>query len=135
MTSKKPPKALCVTVVSDNPETLDGIEMYFQRAGVPTQTARTVDDPRTLTSAATTAVILFPDDFEHAAALAFVAKLRHARPRLLLLLLTREPQRFSEAVAPDGRSLPPLVLPRPSFGWAILEAIRSTGVADSAPRK
>jgi hypothetical protein len=117
-------KPLHVTVVSDNEETLEGLRAYFDGAGVPTDARRTL---RTVSSvvAATTAVVLFPDDLRQIDTVALVSRLRRARPRMLVVLVTRDAGRFEEALAPDGRSMPPLVLPKPSFGWSILDAIRA----------
>ncbi|MGH7327287.1 MAG: hypothetical protein ACREJX_02945, partial [Polyangiaceae bacterium] len=72
-----------------------------------------------------TAAVLFPDDFEVDAAVALVRELRRTRPKLLALIVTREPHRFRDVVRGDGRSLRPILLPRPSFGWEILDAIRA----------
>jgi hypothetical protein len=57
--------------------------------------------------------------------LTIVRELRRARPRLLSLIVTREPQRFLDVMQDDGRSCPPVMLPRPSFGWDILDAVRA----------
>ena len=48
-----------------------------------------------------------------------------ARPRFLALLVTREPRRYRAVIEADARSVTPLVLPKPSFGWDILDAIRA----------
>ena len=72
-----------------------------------------------------TAAIIFPDDFEDEAVRALIRQLRRARPRLLSVIVTRAPQRFLDIAKPDGRSLPPIMLPKPSFGWDILDAIRA----------
>jgi hypothetical protein len=72
-----------------------------------------------------TAAVLFPDDFSDEEVVTLVKRLRRTRPRLLSLIVTREPQRFHDVAKPDGRSLPPIMLPKPSFGWDILDAIRA----------
>jgi chromate transporter len=54
-----------------------------------------------------------------------VPRLRASRPRLLVVLVTGAPQRFAAVLEPDGRSVPPIVLPKPAFGWSILDAIRA----------
>lgn len=124
MASRKPSSPLLVTVVSQNAETLDGLQAYFERSGVQTRGVHALSAAGTI-APANDAVVLFPDDFDPPGVVELIAKLRRTRPRLLLLLITRQPQRFEAVVAPDGRSTPPLVLPRPSFGWTILDAIRS----------
>jgi hypothetical protein len=72
-----------------------------------------------------TAAVIFPDDFADEDVVALMRRLRRTRPRLFSLIVTREPHRFVDVVKPDGRSLPPLMLPKPSFGWDILDAIRA----------
>jgi hypothetical protein len=39
-------------------------------------------------------------------------------------MVTREPRRFSEAFDADDRSPAPVVVPKPVWGWIILDAIR-----------
>ncbi len=125
-TSRPPePARIYVTIVSKNPETIHGLESYLRGAGVPSHCARALRDIDAVAPACATAAVIFPDDFESADVLAFMRHLRGARPRLLALLVTREPGRFQAVAGGDGRSLPPLVLPRPSFGWDILDAIRA----------
>ena len=119
-----------VSIVSANPETLDGLHAYLCGAGIVSHCTRTLQDLAVAPPSAMAAVI-FPDDFEHHEVLTLVRALRRTRPRLLLLIVTREPQRFRDVVQADGRSLPPVVLPRPSFGWDILDAIRAH--SDAAP--
>jgi hypothetical protein len=73
--------------------------------------------------------VLFPDEFAEKSVLALVAELRRRRSHLLTLLITRAPKRF-EAIfsAQDTRSPLPVVLPKPLFGWVILDAIRGQAV-------
>jgi hypothetical protein len=130
MTTKPRVRPLYVTVVANNAETLSSLQSYFDGAGVPTHGTRAITD-LSMVAPATTAVVLFPDDFEDHAVVDMIATLRRARPKLLMLVVTRQPQIFGDALAPDGRSRPPLVLPKPTFGWSILDAIRAH--ADAPP--
>ncbi len=114
-----------VSIVSANPETLDGLHAYLCGAGVPSRCTRALQDVALVVPLSAKAAVIFPDDFEHDQVLLLVRELRRARPRLLALIVTREPQRFREVVQADGRSLPPILLPKPSFGWDILDAIRA----------
>lgn len=133
MTTKPPTQPLSVMVVANNADTLHSLRSYFDDSGVPTHGTTSIGDLSRI-AAATSAVVLFPDDFAERDVLAMIAALRGARPRVFVLLVTRQPQRFGDAIAPDGRSLPPLVLPKPSFGWSILDAIRAhADAAATAP--
>jgi hypothetical protein len=122
---KKPRSPVYVAIVSNNPETLDGLQSYFKQAGVPSHGTRAVHDLGMVAPEFATAAVIFPDDFKSDEALLLVRELRRLRPRLLALIVTREPNRFRSVTDADGRSLPPIVLPRPSFGWDILDAIRA----------
>lgn len=124
-TRRKARAPLYVSIVSANPETLDGLQAYLSGAGVPSHGTRTVPDLAVVVPEWATAAVIFPDDFENEEVLIFVRELRRARPRVLSLIVTREPQFFRGAVQDDGRSLRPIVLPKPSFGWDILDAIRA----------
>jgi hypothetical protein len=70
-------------------------------------------------------MVLFPDDFGPSDVEARLLALRRARPKLLIVVVTRAPQNLGAALVPDGRSVLPLVLPKPAFGWTILDAIRA----------
>jgi hypothetical protein len=113
-----------VTVVSNNPETLDELSGYLGRAGVPAHCTRAIEDVSLVAPDFATAAVIFPDDFAESVVVALVAELRVKRPRLLILFITRAPNRLRSILRADDRSLPPIVLPRPSFGWDILDAIR-----------
>jgi hypothetical protein len=113
-----------VTVVADNQQTLDNLQTYFARVGVASTGARELSGA-SVVPVHTTSLVLFPDDFERAQVESFILMLRHSRSDLLIVLVSSAPQHLGVAVAPDGCSVPPLVLPRPAFGWTILDAIRA----------
>jgi len=51
-----------VVVVSENPETVDGLQTYFVGVGITAQSVRTLDATASLPER-TTAVVVFPDGF------------------------------------------------------------------------
>lgn len=110
-------------VVSENPETVDGLQSYFIGVGIDAQSADRLDATTNL-SDHTTAVVFFPDGFGADDVIGEVRTLHRKRPRLLLLLITHDPRRFSAALAPTRSEPPVLVLPKPAFGWVIVDAIR-----------
>jgi hypothetical protein len=122
-------RPLQVTVIAESRETTDGLHAYFQRAGVSSQTTRTLGDATTL-SPRTTAVVLFPDEFDAESVVRRIAELRRTRSRLVVVI-TSSPQRFRPALDPDGHTRLPIVLPKPAFGWTILDAIREHARAES----
>jgi hypothetical protein len=94
-------------------------------AGVTSHCTSNVAELATIAPREATAAVIFPDGFADAEVIALVRRLRRARPELCALLITRKPQRFASVLQADGRSVPPIVLPTPSFGWEILDAIRA----------
>lgn len=119
-----------VTIVSANAETLEQLRAYFDGAGVPAVGAGTLAALAKL-APTVTAVVLFPDDFAPDAVASLVGDLQRSRPAVLLVVVTREPARFEQPRhAPAG--VAPVVLPKPSFGWSILDAIRAHGPAPAA---
>jgi hypothetical protein len=118
-----------VTIVSRNPETLDGLQQYLGGAGIPSCTTRALCDMTAVAPAHATATVIFPDDFPEESVHALVAKLRRKRPRFLTLLITRAPHRLRSSLAADDTRLPmPIILPKPLFGWLIVDAIRDQAV-------
>ena len=121
--SAKRRRSLHVTIVSDNPETLDGLEAYLRRAGVTTNGTKHVEKMSEMTPPASSVVLLFPDDFHSELMMSALANLLSQRPNILPVLVTKEPQRFESLPTARGGVLP-LVVPKPVWGWTILDAIR-----------
>lgn len=113
-----------VTVIAESAQTIDGLHAYLDGAGVESRAGRTLSDA-TKVPAKSTALVIFPDEFDVDDVVATLTSLRASRPRLLILIVTGAPQRFRPALEPDGKSLPPVVLPKPAFGWTILDALRA----------
>ncbi len=122
---------LQVTVVAESRETNDGLHAYLQGAGVSSRTTRALADMVEV-SPATTAVVLFPDEFDAKEVVNHISSLRAQRPRTLVVVVTSGPQHIRAALSPDGQSLLPIVLPKPAFGWSILDAIRAHAHAESS---
>jgi hypothetical protein len=114
---------LHVAIVSRNPETVEGLESYLHGVGIVTSSSRLIDRAAEL-GAVASAVVLFPDDYEWEAAVAALSSCRRRNPRTLPVLVTRTPQRFESLAGPEGGALP-LLVPRPSWSWTILDAIRA----------
>lgn len=112
-----------VTVIAESPETLDGLLDYLNQAGMRARGVRTLDAMPSV-DATRAAVVLFPDGFAMPEIIAMIRAIRTLRSDLLLLLVTGDSPRFQDAVRPLGRSTLPQVLPKPAFGWTILDAVR-----------
>ena len=111
-----------VVVISDNSETLDGLQAYFAGVGIHTRSFRSLQLARAIPPA-TTALVVFPDELPLADVVEDLAAVREQQPWLLLLLITAHPQRFA-ALSRDGHPVQAIVLPKPVFGWTIVDAIR-----------
>lgn len=124
MDAEAPPiESFSVSVVADSRETIDGLQQYFQGAGIPSTAARVLLEV-TLVPSAATALVLFPDEFHAEEVIGRISSLRVSRPDLLIVVVTNAPQRITEALKPDRDSLVPIVLSKPAFGWTILDSIR-----------
>jgi hypothetical protein len=115
------PKAPLVAVVAARRATRDELLTYLDGAGLPALGA----DALARLPAAVSEIVLFPDDIARAEVAAAIAKLRRARPQVLLVLVTAEPQRCAELVAPIDGARTPLVMPKPAFGWQLVDALRA----------
>lgn len=111
-------------VIADNRETADGLHEYLSKCGFATRTSRHLHDAPALCANAS-ALVLFPDEFDQADVVASLRSLRAKHPRLLFLLVTAAPQRVRAACEPDPHGLRTVVLPKPTFGWNLLDAIRA----------
>jgi hypothetical protein len=114
---------LHVAIVSRNPETLDGLEAYLQQAGVSTSTTRQIERSAQIGSGVS-ALVLFPDDFEWDGVVQALILCSSSNPRALPVIVTNAPQRFENLHWPKNTTIP-LVVPRPAWGWKILDAIRA----------
>jgi hypothetical protein len=113
-----------VLVVSSNPETLDGLTQYFSKAGVPSESRRCAN-PLAELPRALSGLVVFPDDYiEHEIA-NYLFMVRTRRPGLTIVVVSRDAQAYRAMTTVEGHPLHAVVLARPAFGWAILDAIRS----------
>lgn len=103
-----------VMVVSDNPETLDGLARYLNGVGIAVRSTRVLADVSELASQARSAVVVFPDDYPTNTVQAALAGLK--QHDVLTVLVTSDSRNFSANET--------VVLPKPAWGWTILDAIR-----------
>lgn len=119
----RPDRQRSVLVVSGNPETLDGLHEYFSQTGIASSSRRTLN-PLAELAAHIHALVVFPDDYPSHEVSAYLSLVRTRRPDLTLVIITREPTLYAEMKALDGHPLGAIVLPRPAFGWTIVDALR-----------
>jgi hypothetical protein len=117
-------RALTITIVSDNPETLDGLQGYLEASGVSSRGTRGITTCVDATTPSTSAVVFFPDDSPWDKVTLALEELHHERPTVLCVLVTREPLRANRLLERDGNA-PLLVIAKPAWGWDLLETIRA----------
>lgn len=106
-----------VTIVSTNPERLDGLRTYLRGAGIAARCARELGAKSTRET--TTAFVVFADDFRWERVIAALADLAESSPKTLPVLVTAQPQRFRSLTSAESV----LIVSRPAWGWTILDAI------------
>ena len=110
-----------VTVVAVSAETRDGLQSYLSQAGLGARGTRQLGDvhppPRS-------ALVLFPDEFAIEEVLKEISRLRRDCPGIRPLLVTREPERYVAIAEAARGEYPPILIPKPAWGWTILDAIR-----------
>jgi hypothetical protein len=121
-----------VTIVAARAETLDGLRTYLSLAGLEARGTRRLGDSGRRPCAA---IVFFPDEFLPDDVLKELSRLRRQRPTVLPLLVTREPQRYVEITGIEGVGLAPVVIPKPAWGWTILDAIRLAVAHQDGPRR
>lgn len=116
-----------VVIVSDNSETLDGLQEYLQRAGIAAHGTRHLVGSRIEPSME--AVVVFPDDFGTSDVIALVVRLVRARERIRCLLVTRDPRGLQALLASTGIDdaclARTIVIAKPAWGWTILDGLRT----------
>jgi hypothetical protein len=110
-----------VTVVSMNSETLDGLQTYLRGAGVVARCTRSLAGCTKLASEGVRAIVLFPDDYRWEKVVATLADLGALRPPARPVIVTAFPQRFEKLTMAEDV----IIMPRPVWGWTILDAIRA----------
>jgi hypothetical protein len=115
---------LRVTVVGENAKTVESLRSYLTAAGVDSDVLQQLPDVAMLARLGD-ALVLFPDDFDTSAVVSALENVQRLRPQLRLLLVTSAPQRYQRR-QPSDTAQPPILLPKPAFGWSILDAIRDS---------
>ena len=69
--------------------------------------------------------MLFPDDFQTGAALATARTVLERVPKAVLLLVTSNALRYTELEPTFHSNERMVIVPRPAWGWTILDGIKS----------
>jgi hypothetical protein len=112
-----------VVVLGSNQSTLEQLSEYFADTGVKAY-ARCSLTPLVELRPAVQVVVMFPDDFPKPHVSAYLTDLGNRRPELAFVIVTQFPAKYQAIMGANGKALRGHILPRPSFGWTILDAIR-----------
>jgi hypothetical protein len=121
MAPTRKPSSEGVVVVSANRDTLETLCTYLRGAGVATSCAPELSGCAKAAGTSTLAYVLFADDFGREEVVATLADLAVQQPTALPVLVTAHPQHFERLRSPEKV----LIVPRPVWGWTILDAIRA----------
>jgi hypothetical protein len=116
--SSTPAPGVAVAVVSDNAETLDDLVRYLCDVGIGARGTRSLDQGCDMVAASRSVLVIFPDDFPTIKVFAVLSALKERRPSTLPVLVTRDFRRFASI---EGA----VVIPKPVWGWTILDAVRT----------
>ena len=120
VTANAAPHAL---IISRNALTAKGLGSYFDERGVANTVTDRFDGP--LGHDRYTAVVVFPDEFPVQSAATSIEVLARRFSRAWIVVVTRQTARFEKLFA--GMNAPALgrllVLPRPIWGWDLLDHV------------
>jgi hypothetical protein len=112
-----------VLVISRNTTTARDLASYFEQCGVRTVVSDRFDPADG--SRRITAVVVFPDEFPAQSAAVGVVALARQFSNSTLVIVTRDVERFEDVAVRGraGRRGPWFVLPRPTWGWVLLDRV------------
>jgi|SRR5688572_16538540 hypothetical protein len=117
-------RSAVILIVSRNAATAQRLRAYFEHFGAIATTidhlkvaAWVRDDVR--------AVVVFPDEFPHSLAAEALRKIARRFTQSWMVIVTRDTARFEGVVADAGSAHRGrlFVLPRPVWGWALLDRV------------
>ena len=110
-------------VVGEDEELLVQLRDYLMHAGVRAQATRRLAEAWRRESGE--AVVLFPDDFDAGEVTDGLSSLLSRRARPLVIVITAGPRLFEPLIESLGCPESIAILPKPVWGWAIVDLLRS----------
>jgi|SRR6266540_1285567 len=112
-----------VLIVSKDDETIDGTQAYLSRVGVSTYS---ITDLAEVVHSGTDAqaILLFADDYTKENAVEAVTELRKRLAEKIVVVVSAQVECFV-SIGAEESSGGVTVLRRPTWGWMLLDAIRS----------
>jgi DNA-binding response OmpR family regulator len=118
-----PISGIKVLIVSTDDETIDGTQQYLHRVGASaesvTKLAEAVEGAKTAQ-----AVVLFADDYSKDSAIETLGELRKRLSAKVVIVVSDQVDSFASIGAGESTGAV-TVLRRPTWGWMLLDAIRS----------
>jgi len=110
-------------VVCDDPHTSTQLRDYLNRAGVRARATHRLDDAWQQDSGE--AIVLLPDDFDAGGVTDGLSRLLSRSPSPLVVVVTAGPRLFEPFIQSWGSPDSVVVMPKPVWGWTILDVLRS----------
>jgi hypothetical protein len=109
-------------IVGDDADLLGQLRDYLSRAGVRARASRRLGDA--WRSGSATAVVLFPDDFDTGEVSDGLSLLLARGPCPRVIIITAGPRLFEPLIESLAARDAVVLLPKPVWGWAILDLVR-----------
>jgi hypothetical protein len=113
---------IVVAVLASSRSTRDELAAYLQTTGFRAE-PHTALDAEALGRAR--ALVLFPDDFAMEVVQTFLRSLGRTRPGIVIVVITSARTELEPTLDRWAGRATPTVLPKPPFGWSIVETLRT----------
>jgi hypothetical protein len=114
-------------VVCDDDDTLIRLRDYLVRAGMQTRATRRLSDA--WKSSSGEGIVLLPDDFDTAQVTEGLSGMLARAPSPFVIIVTAWPPLFEPLVQSIGDPDSVVLMPKPVWGWTILDLLRARGGA------
>jgi len=122
-TTTNPVSGIKVLIISRDGETIDGTYEYLRRVGASPQSATNLKDAIASAESAE-AVIFFADDYAKESAMEVLGQLRKRLTAKVVIVVSDQVEAFASIGAGETQGCVTL-LRRPTWGWMLVDAIRS----------
>lgn len=112
-----------LTLVSNDPDTLWGVRDYLARSGASLSSTSRLEHASEASDV--DAIVLYADDYPHDAVVSTIARMSSR----LVVIITGHSGDFEPLRARRDLRTRVIVLPRPTWGWMLLDAVRA-GTSD-----
>jgi DNA-binding response OmpR family regulator len=118
-----PISGIKVLIVSRDDKTINGTQQYLRRVGASTRSVTTLGEAVEGAKTAE-AVVLFADDYTKDSAIETLGELRKRLSARVVIVVSDQVDSFASIGAGESNGAV-TVLRRPTWGWMLLDAIRS----------